>query len=116
LTKYTTTYTTGNPVVGIEVPGLVGVNEEFENYFSLENFPNPANEQTAIRFTLEKESNVVLKIMNAQGQEIATILNEKLSSGRSVIPFKTSHLSAGVYFYQLIAGGFSQTNKLTVVR
>ncbi|MES2765254.1 MAG: T9SS type A sorting domain-containing protein [Bacteroidota bacterium] len=116
LTKYITTYAAGDTSVGIEVPGLVGVDEEFENRFSLENSPNPATDQTMIRFTLERESNVVLKIMNTQGQEIATLLDEKLSTGNHNIPFKTNTLAAGVYYYQITANGFSQTKQLTVVR
>ncbi len=115
LQKFTTTFS-GGETVGIEVPGLVGIDDELQNRFSLENSPNPAADQTVIRFVLPKETDVVLKVMTTQGQEIATLLEGKLSAGSHSIPFKMNNLASGVYFYQLTAGQYSQTKQLTVAR
>jgi Rieske Fe-S protein len=116
LKRFDTSYSAGSPVVGIEVPGLVGVEDEIENIFALNNYPNPASNQTTFTFILEKEENVVLKITNVAGEEIATIVRERFAAGEHTIPFKTISLASGTYFYHLTAGKTSQTKQLTIAR
>jgi len=91
--------------------------------FKLEqNYPNPFNPTTIIKFGVPERSNVVLKIYDILGGEVATLVNEEKSSGAYEIEFDASKLSSGVYFYQLKAtsnggqaGEFIQTKKMILI-
>lgn len=79
--------------------------------FALEqNFPNPFNPSTLINFSLKVDSEVSLKVFNLLGQEIATLVNGKLSAGSQQIEFRADNLSSGVYFYRIDAKGIDGTN------
>lgn len=79
--------------------------------FSLEqNFPNPFNPSTQITFNLKTDSDVSLKVFNLLGQEIATLVNGRLSAGTQQIEFRADNLSSGVYFYRIDAKGIDGTN------
>ncbi len=67
----------------------------------MQNYPNPFNPRTTIEFTLPEASFVTLKIFDATGREVKTILNEKLSAGTHRIDFDAGNLPSGVYFYQI---------------
>jgi hypothetical protein len=73
--------------------------------FSLrQNYPNPFNPTTTIGFDLAKEALVTVKIFNALGQEVVTLLeNHYVPSGTEEIPFDASGLPSGVYYYRIIA-------------
>jgi hypothetical protein len=82
-----------------------------------QNFPNPFNPSTVIEFALPRQSHVTLKIFNLTGQEIATLVDQKLPAGRHKANWDASGLQAGIYFYQFkVEGGFSQTKKLTLLK
>ncbi len=79
--------------------------------FSLEqNFPNPFNPITQITFNLKVDSDVNLRIFNLLGQEVATLVDGRLSAGTQRIEFKANELSSGVYFYRIDAKGIDGTN------
>ena len=85
--------------------------------FSLsQNFPNPFNPSTAIDYSLAKESFVQLKIFDVLGREIKTLIDEKESLGKHTVHFDASDLNSGIYFYRIIAGGFSQSQKMVLVK
>ena len=85
--------------------------------FGLEqNYPNPFNPKTTIRYHLAAGSHVSLKVYNLLGNEIKTLVNEIQQPGDYDLDFDASDLSSGVYFYQLIAGDFSETKKLTLTK
>jgi len=73
-----------------------------------QNYPNPFNPTTTISFTLQQESYVTLKVYNALGQEVATLLNgERLSDGPEDVEFDGSSLPSGMYFYRIQAEGIA---------
>ncbi len=85
--------------------------------FGLEqNFPNPFNPTTTIRFSLPKPSPVILKIFDLLGREAAILVNEEKEPGEYDITFDASRFSSGVYFYRLRAGEFVSTKKLMVLK
>jgi len=93
------------------------VPEEFQYDFLLEqNYPNPFNPTTTINFSISKSSFVSLKVYNTLGKEISTLVSEKLPAGVYSVNWNAENLSSGVYFYRLIAGSFSQTKKLILLR
>ncbi|MCE1163905.1 MAG: T9SS type A sorting domain-containing protein [Bacteroidetes bacterium] len=98
----------------------VGVNNlenEVPKDFSLEqNFPNPFNPETSIKFGIPKNAFVTLKIFDATGREIAALLNEQRSAGVYTVEWKASSYPSGVYFYTIKAGEFSETKKMLLVK
>lgn len=81
-----------------------------------QNFPNPFNPSTNIRFALPRQSAVTLKIYDVSGREVLTLAEGKFSAGEHEVSFNTGRLASGLYFYRLSAEGFSQTRKLTVMK
>jgi hypothetical protein len=85
-------------------------------YMLYQNFPNPFNPRTLIRFDIPVSSFASLVVMNVLGQEVACLASERKEPGSYQIQFDASTLSSGVYFYRLHAGDFVQTRKLMLVR
>ncbi|MBN8707269.1 MAG: T9SS type A sorting domain-containing protein [Bacteroidetes bacterium] len=80
------------------------------------NYPNPFNPSTTIKFTLPEVSNVVVKVHNIIGQEIATLVNGKMNAGVQEVRFDASNLSSGVYFYSVSANGKTVTKSMTLMK
>lgn len=82
----------------------------------LQNFPNPFNPRTVIRYQMEDSRWVTLKVYNLLGQEVAVLVNEQLPAGYHSIVFDASAIPSGVYVYRLNAGSFTDTKKLIVLK
>jgi hypothetical protein len=80
------------------------------SYKLFNNYPNPFNPSTKISYSLPEKSQVILKIYDMIGNEIATLVNEEKTSGNYSIDFNASDLASGIYFYQLEAVSYSGTN------
>jgi hypothetical protein len=87
-----------------------------KTYALMNNYPNPFNPSTVIRYELALRSLVVLTIYNSLGQSIAILKNEIEEAGTHDVTFDAANLSSGMYFYKLQAGEFVQTKKLLLVR
>ncbi|HET7153310.1 MAG TPA: T9SS type A sorting domain-containing protein [Candidatus Kapabacteria bacterium] len=81
-----------------------------------QNYPNPFRGTTNIEFRLPNNSNVTLSVYNALGEEIATLVNGNEDLGEHNTTFNAENLQSGIYFYRLMAGKFSQTGKMTVIK
>ncbi len=81
-----------------------------------QNYPNPFNPSTVIRYGLPAGAHVTLTVVNALGQQVATLVNGEIGPGYHEVRFNAGNLAAGVYFYRMTAGTFVQTNKLLLVR
>ncbi|MCX6150652.1 MAG: T9SS type A sorting domain-containing protein [Ignavibacteriales bacterium] len=91
--------------------------------FSLEqNFPNPFNPSTTIRYSISDAGFVSLKIYNLLGQEVVILVNEYKPVGTYTYQFRlaesinNSQLPSGIYFYQLKIDGYSSTKKMILLR
>ncbi len=99
-----------------------GVQGAPENFVLEQNFPNPFNPETAIRFGLPQQSVVTIKIFDLAGREVATVLNRvELPAGRHQRTWNGRDnqgrpVGSSLYFYQIIAGSFSKTMKLTLMK
>jgi hypothetical protein len=82
----------------------------------LQNFPNPFNPTTTIRYGLPHKSTVQLTVFNTLGQQVALLQNGEQDAGYHEVRFDGSGLSSGVYFYRMHAGDFVQTRKLLLLR
>ena len=91
-------------------------NEVVEEFRLDQNYPNPFNPNTVISFQLAENSLVSLKVYNLLGQEVASLVNQRMVSGSHTINFDASGLSSGVYIYRLQAGNQAQTKKMTLIK
>jgi hypothetical protein len=95
---------------------------EIPTNFSLsQNFPNPFNPSTEIRYGLPKASRVTLTIYNALGQEVAQLADEMQDAGYHQMRWNGTNrnglpVSTGVYFYRLRAEGFVDIKKMLLVK
>lgn len=102
----------GNPV-GINSNTLETPGE----YILEQNFPNPFNPSTTIKFSIPKSTNVTLKIYNALGKEVETIVDEFKNAGNYSYEFNAaSDLTSGIYFYTLNSAEFSDTKKIILIK
>ena len=89
-------------------------------YLLIQNYPNPFNPSTTIRFSIPQPQLVTLEVYDVLGNEVATLVNEELIAEEYEVEFNTSYIkhspSSGVYFYQLKAGDFIQTKKMTFIK
>lgn len=81
-----------------------------------DNYPNPFDYQTTIPVTVPSSMSVELTIYNSLGNPVRTIINEELETGHHEIPFQTSELAAGVYFYRLYTADQIKTEKMVFVK
>jgi len=98
---------------------IVSVDDEFiiPTEFKLEqNFPNPFNPITTIRYTIARNGIVRLRIFDMLGQEVELLISEEKDPGNYMIKFDASSLSSGAYFYSLQSGDFIETKKLIVLK
>ncbi len=68
-----------------------------------QNFPNPFNPTTEIRYQISELSNVSLKVYDVLGREVRTLVNRKQGPGTYEVRFDASGLASGVYFYRIEA-------------
>lgn len=81
-----------------------------------QNYPNPFNPTTSIRFFLETGSSVRLAIYDLLGRPVATLIDEATSAGDHWVTWDAGNAAAGVYYYRLNAGAFSETRKMLLVK
>lgn len=90
--------------------------------YSLEqNFPNPFNPSTKIKFGIPEENFVKIKIFDILGREIKSLVNEKLQPAFYTVQWNGDDsngkkVSSGIYFYKLETEKFSETKKLTILK
>jgi hypothetical protein len=100
-----------------ELIGIKTISEHVPTQFSLgQNYPNPFNPNTVIRFQLSVVGMVSLKVYDATGREVLTLVNESLKPGTYETSFNGSLLNSGVYFYKLITDGFSETKRMLLIK
>ncbi len=81
-----------------------------------QNYPNPFNPSTSIRYQVSTTENVLLKIYDALGREVTTLVNELQPAGVYEARFDASNLSSGIYFYSLTADDFHQIKKMMLIK
>ncbi|MBK8553071.1 MAG: T9SS type A sorting domain-containing protein [Ignavibacteria bacterium] len=82
-----------------------------------QNFPNPFNPSTLIRFELPETSEVTLKIYSMNGADVATLVdNRHLNQGINEVEFNAGDLPSGIYIYSLNAGNFTENRKMILLK
>jgi Secretion system C-terminal sorting domain len=100
---------------------ITGVNDLAQNimpdkFILSQNFPNPFNPSTTIKYSIPISGFVTLKVYDVLGKEVATLVNEEKPAGNHEVTFNAANLSSGVYLYTLQAGSYTQTKKLILMK
>lgn len=81
-----------------------------------QNYPNPFNPSTTINFSIAERSNVSLKVYDMLGREVVTLVDEVKEAGQHTVNFNASNLASGIYVYKLVAGNFTASKKMVLMK
>ena len=99
---------------------LISVKPDFNNipekFNLIQNFPNPFNPVTTIKFEIPVLSKVKIIIYDMLGREVQELLNQKLNPGTYEVKWNADKFSSGVYFYSLQTDEFTQTKKMVLIK
>jgi photosystem II stability/assembly factor-like uncharacterized protein len=87
-----------------------------EKFILAQNYPNPFNPSTTIKYNVPERSQIIIKVYNTNGKEIAELVKEIKSQGSYEVKFDASNLPSGIYYYKLISGDFSETKKMILIK
>jgi hypothetical protein len=85
-------------------------------YALQDNYPNPFNPSTTIRYALPMSGQVSLKLYNVLGQEVKVLVDEEQGAGYKTINFSSGDLPSGIYIYKLVAGSFLSIKRMMLVK
>ncbi len=103
-----------DPVIS-DISGKAG-NGLPTKYALQQNFPNPFNPTTTIRYQLPHSGQVSLNVYNALGQKVAELINRSQQAGYYSVQIDARHFASGVYFYKLVSGKFVQMRKMLLLK
>jgi hypothetical protein len=93
-----------------DIIGIQNISTEIPQEFSItQNFPNPFNPSTKIRFQLPKQEYVL-------GHEIVLLVDDKLKPGVYEVDWNANAFPSGIYFYRISAGKFSESKKMILIK
>jgi plastocyanin len=99
----------------ITVTTSTGLNKSASLTNSLQVYPNPASEKINVSFNVKKDNNVNIKLIDVLGNEVATLINEKMSAGeyreQLSIP---SRISTGLYFVKISVGNDVAMKRISI--
>jgi hypothetical protein len=106
--------------LGLPIPSATGAAAPHNSL--AQNYPNPFNPTTTIDFTLREPGPVLLEIYNVRGQLVRRLVDDVRTAGmvHSISWDGTGgagqHVASGVYFYRLVAPGFTRTRKMVLLK
>lgn len=99
------------------ITSLKEYGNELPGSFALEqNFPNPFNPETVIRFALPVAGNVDITVYNSLGQKVMTLFNGHREAGYHQVTFNAANLPSGLYFYKVESGVYSAVKKMVLMK
>ena len=92
-----------------------------EQFLLSQNYPNPFNPETTIQYQLAEPSIVSIKIFNALGQEIVSLVDDKKPAGYYTVSWngcdrQNRPVASGIYLYQIQTIQFTQNRKMLLMR
>lgn len=109
----------GGTCLSTQNGGITFVEEEREllnEYKLFQNYPNPFNPSTTISYKIPNRSHVTIKIFDAAGCEIKTLVDEVKVAGLHMIKFNNKNLPSGIYYYRLTTLNYSETRKMIILK
>ena len=98
--------------------GVVQETGHATSFALYQNFPNPFNPSTMIRFNVSTQEHVSLKLFDVLGREVATLIDGVVDPGEHTVVFNAwdYQISSGTYFYRMTAGSFSETKRCVLLQ
>ena len=91
--------------------------DDIPNKFSLEqNYPNPFNPATTINYNIAEPGNVVLKVYDVLGSEVAELVNERKDRGKHSVVFNAGKFASGLYIYSLRVNGYFSSRVMLLTK
>jgi len=87
-----------------------------EAYSLSQNYPNPFNPSTSIKFSIPEATDVVLKVYDILGSEVAVLVNDRIEAGNYTVDFDASRFASGMYIYSIKAGEYSSSKKMMLLK
>ena len=81
-----------------------------------QNYPNPYNPTTTIRFSVGTYGHTSLRVFDLLGREVATLVNEEMTPGNYERVFSVKGLASGVYVFRLSSSGQIKTRRMTILK
>lgn len=81
-----------------------------------QNYPNPFNPTTKIRYSIPKQSHILMIVYDSLGQEVMKLIDEIKDPGYFQVEFDGTKLPSGVYFYSIISEGYTATKKMLLLK
>ena len=101
----------------VNLNNIVRNNNEIPKVFKLyNNYPNPFNPVSKIKFDIPEANDVKITIFNSLGQNIATLVDSHLVPGSYSVEWNATIYPSGVYFYKITAGDFTQSKKMVLIK
>jgi hypothetical protein len=106
----------------VALPAPIQIQTRPEQFALANNYPNPFNPATTIKYALPEAASVRLEVFNVVGQVVRTLVADHQNAGRYVVQWDASDdsghsLSSGIYFYRLQAGGeFLEVKKMLLLK
>lgn len=94
---------------------LRNTNIPYENKL-FNNYPNPFNPKTKIKFSIKSNRWVKITIYDLLGKQVSVLVNQFKEKGEYDLEFNGSNLASGIYFYRIEAGDFVQSKKMVLVK
>jgi hypothetical protein len=99
------------------ITGVQKITSEIPNEYKLyNNYPNPFNPVTNIKFDMPKSSDTKITVYDLQGKEVGTLINQKIEAGSYSVDWNASNFSSGIYFYSIKTDYFSDTKKMILLK
>ncbi len=97
--------------------GITQISTEIPEKFELyQNFPNPFNPSTLIKYDLAKNSTVNIVVYDLLGRQVSSLVNQKQNAGRYQVSFDGASLSSGIYFYKIVTQEYVQVKRMLLIK
>ncbi|GEM_PF-1388042 len=106
-----------HPISHIDLSDTPLISSGLPKQFALDqNYPNPFNPASNFGFRISDFGFVSLKVFDALGREVATLVNEVKEPGEYTVTWNAEGVPSGVYFYRLTAGSFSDVKSMILLK
>jgi len=87
-----------------------------EKFMLSNNYPNPFNPNTNIKFQIPQSGHVKISVFNILGQHVATLIDKDMATGTYTVTFDGSALASGIYIYQMKSGAYEESKKFVLLK
>jgi len=94
----------------------ISVKENVSEAKLFQNYPNPANAFTTVKYALENNAEVTFEVIDVTGKKVISTFEGNRNAGTHTIEINSNELNAGLYFYSIVVNGKRITKKMTITK